>query len=432
MNEERGPVDLSVTRTDDVRSSDAPPPATLTRPAPLALEGGRAAPPIVGGVQLSRGEQLRRHGLLQDLIDERELDGLIIVANDYRGHKGTLRWVTDYNLGHRHGFAFVARGREPELVLPQNMAHGVAAQGWQTPVRYARRAAQGVVNAINELPSRERIGIVGLGEIMRVADAELLRSSLPTTLFVDVTLDFERVRAQKSAEELAGVRESTYIAEKCFARLLEIARPGITEREIGAEMYKTMFLLGGEDPLFLSMSGERMPDGTSAPRWNAPRDRVLHVGDQFVFSFELIGRLGYWMEFARAVVFGTPTDDQVRLNRAAADGMRAAADRMMPGATPAAVQRGMLDAVERHGAVSSYWSGHGLGQDVIEEPWIGREVVDADGAVEWPLDERMVLAMHPMVADRNGAGIAYLANSYVVTSGGGEPVSQIPLDIHVL
>jgi Xaa-Pro aminopeptidase len=106
---------------------------------------------------------------------------------------------------------------------------------------------------------------------------------------------------------------------------------------------------------------------------------------------------------------------------------------MVPGARPAAVQRGMLDAVEARGAMSSYWSGHGLGQDVIEEPWIGREVVDADETADWKLTERMVLAMHPMIKDtEGGGGISYLANSYIVTPGGGEAVSNVPLGIHVL
>jgi Xaa-Pro aminopeptidase len=83
--------------------------------------------------------------------------------------------------------------------------------------------------------------------------------------------------------------------------------------------------------------------------------------------------------------------------------------------------------------MSSYWSGHGLGQDVIEEPWIGREVVDADETADWKLTERMVLAMHPMIKDtEGGGGISYLANSYIVTPGGGEAVSKVPLGIHVL
>lgn len=381
---------------------------------------------------LSRDEQERRHGLLQELLDEQGFDALLIVGNDYRGHKGALRWATDYNLPHRHGYAIVAAGGPPELVLPQNLAQGAAAQGWSTPVRYARRAAQGVAVALRELPRRERVGVVGLDEVMRVADLELLREGLPDTRLLDASIAFERVRAQKSEEELAGVRESTYIAERCFERLLEIARPGMTEREIGAEMYRTMYLLGGEDPLFLSMRGERQPDGRTATRWAAPRDRVLHVGDQLIFSFELIGPLGYWMEFARTVVFGEPSEAQRRLNAAAIAGMGAAAAKMVPGAAPMAVQSALIEAVDAYGAASTYWSGHGLGQDVIEEPWIGREVVDAQENAEWELAERMVLALHPMVSDKRDGQMAYLANSYVVTPEGGKPVSDVSLGIHVL
>jgi Xaa-Pro dipeptidase len=382
--------------------------------------------------RLSRAEQERRHGLLQELLHAHDLDALIVAANDYRGHKGTLRWVTDYNLDHRHGFAFVAAGREPELVLPLNLAHNVAAQGWRTPARYGRRAVEAIVEAVAELPSAGRIGIVGRAEIMRVADAELLGDALPQSELVDVTAAFEAMRAVKSAEELDGVREATRIAERCFERLLEIARPGMTEREVGAEMYRVMYLLGGEDPLFLSMSGERLPDGTTAVRWNAPRDRVLGAGDDFTFSFELIGPLGYWMEFARTVVFGTPSETQSRLNRAVAAGMSAAAEQMRPGTQPASVQAAMLRGVQAHGATSAYWSGHGLGQDVIEEPWIGREVVDEAGPGALVLAQDMVLAMHPMVEDSARHGMAYMANSYIVTPSGGHAVSSIPLDLFVL
>lgn len=381
---------------------------------------------------LSREEQARRRRLLQSLLEAERYDALVIASNDYRGHKGALRWATDYNLPHRHGFAVFADGGEPELVLPQNLSQSGAAQGWSTPVRYARRAAEAVLEALLELPRRARVGIVGLGEVMRVADLELLREALPETRFVDASLAFERVRAQKSEEELAGVRESTYIAERCFERLREIARPGITEREIGAEMYKTAYSLGGEDPLFLSMSGERGEDGRTTTRWGSLRDRVLLAGDQLIFSFELIGPLGYWMEFARTIVFGEPTEAQRRLNAAATAGLRAGAAKMRPGGDPAEVQSELLAAVEAHGATCTYWSGHGLGQDVIEEPWIGREVVDAEQSADWELSERMVLALHPMVSDARDGQMAYLANSYIVTAEGGMPVSEVPLDIHVL
>ena len=49
---------------------------------------------------------------------------LVLAGNDYRGHKGALRWVGDYNLVHRYGYAVAAPERRARLLLPQNLATG--------------------------------------------------------------------------------------------------------------------------------------------------------------------------------------------------------------------------------------------------------------------------------------------------------------------
>ena len=85
-------------------------PRAVPRNDPVVWRTGTGAPaaqPLTGGVQLSAAERERRHGLLQDLLAAEGYDALVIAANDYRGHKGTLRWAADYNLLHRHGFAII-------------------------------------------------------------------------------------------------------------------------------------------------------------------------------------------------------------------------------------------------------------------------------------------------------------------------------------
>ena len=62
---------------------------------------------------LPASERGRRAAALDRLIAELELDALVLAGADYRGHKGTLRWVADYNLVHRYGFAIAAPGRAP-------------------------------------------------------------------------------------------------------------------------------------------------------------------------------------------------------------------------------------------------------------------------------------------------------------------------------
>ena len=384
-----------------------------------------------GAATLSASERDRRAAALQRLLEHEELDALVLAGADYRGHKGTLRWVGDYNLAHRYGFALVVPGAGPELLLPENL--GMGRPGWwDIPTRYVRHTGQGLVDRLCELGSPERIGVVGLGQVMKVEDYLALRAGLPHSELVDAGDAFERVRAMKSAEELEGVRESTRIAEACFERLLEITRAGMTEREVGAAMYERCFALGGEDPLFLTMYGVEV-GGHVRGRFGVPADRVLDTGSLFVFSFEFVGRLGYWMEFARMVVLGPPSELQVRLNAAVRDGMEAAAAAMIPGAAPADAQEALLTAVEAHGATSTYWSGHGLGQDVIEEPWIGLEVVqDRVTAATWTIEPSMAISIHPYVADRAGKGIGYMANTYVTGASPAEALSAVSLDLHVV
>ena len=81
---------------------------------------------------ISAGERERRAAALQRLLAEEGLDALVLAGADYRGHKGTLRWVGDYNLSHRYGFALVVPGSAPELLLPENLGMG-------RPAFYANR-----------------------------------------------------------------------------------------------------------------------------------------------------------------------------------------------------------------------------------------------------------------------------------------------------
>jgi Xaa-Pro aminopeptidase len=369
-------------------------------------------------------ERERRWQRLQDLIADENLDALILAANDYRGHKGTLRWVGDFDLAHRYGYALAAPGRDPSLLLPENLALQPLGQ-WPVEVAYARNLGDGLAAALAELAPR-RVGVVGLGQVMKVEDYLAVRTALPEAEIVDATMAFERVRAAKEPLELEGTREATRIAEAAFARVLEVAGAGITERQIGAEAARVALAEGGQDLLFLTMYGRERADGTVGGHFGIPHDRVLRPGDVHTFSFELIGPLGYWMELARMVSIGPPTELAQRLNVSVAASLQAGGDALAAGADPAAAQRAIEAAAAEHGTRCAYWSGHGIGQDVIEEPWVGLDVVqDRDAPPADPLAAGMVLSLHPFVIDDGDRGIGYMADTFIVEARGATPISDL-------
>src|SRR5262249_47271578 len=159
-------------------------------------------------------------------------------------------------------------------------------------------------------------------------------AAFPGAELVDAQEAFERARATKSEEEQEGLRESARIADACFERVLEVVRPGVAERAIGAAAYERCYALGGEDPLFLSMYPVEGAAGRVAGAFGPPGDRLLRRGDQHVFSFELIGPLGYWVELARMIVLGGPDELQARMNAAVAAGLEAARRELRPGRRP--------------------------------------------------------------------------------------------------
>ena len=378
---------------------------------------------------LPLAERDRRWQRLQDLIADENLDALVLAANDYRGHKGTLRWVGDFDLAHRYGYALAAPGRDPSLLLPENLALQPRGE-WPIEVAYARNLGDGLGAALRELGAR-RIGVVGLGQVMKVEDYLAVRAALPDAEIVDATMAFERVRAAKEPLELEGAREATRIAEKAFARILEVAGAGVSERTIGAEAARVALAEGGQDLLFLTMYGREREDGTVGGHFGIPHDRVLRPGDVHTFSFELIGPLGYWMELARMVSIGPATELTTRLNASVAAGLQAGGDALAAGADPGTAQRAIEAAAAEHGSHCAYWSGHGIGQDVIEEPWVGLDVVqDRDAPPAEPLATGMVLSLHPFVIDDGDQGIGYMADTFVVGEGGAAPISALSRDLY--
>jgi Xaa-Pro aminopeptidase len=380
---------------------------------------------------LPDSERQRRWDALQKLIATERLDALVLAANDYRGHKGTLRWVGDFNLAHRYGYALAAPGRDPSLLLPENLALQPLGE-WPIEVAYARQLGTGLTAALADLSPR-RIGVVGLAQVMKVEDYLAVRAALPDAEIVDASIAFERVRAAKDPLELEGARESTRIAEAAFARLLEVAGAGVSERQIGAEVTRMALAEGGEDPLFLTMYGRERADGKVGGHFGIPVDRILRPGDVHTFSFELIGPLGYWMELARMVVIGQPDELATRLNAAVAAGLQAGGDALATGADPSTAQAAIEAAAAEHGTHCAYWSGHGIGQDVIEEPWVGLDVVqDRDAPPPDPLAADMVLSLHPFVIDDGDQGIGYMADTFIVGTEGATPISSLSRDLYVV
>lgn len=380
---------------------------------------------------LTLAERDRRWAALSKAMGDREIDALVVVSNDYNGHRGGLRYLTNLHQAAFYSYVVLPRDGAAIPVLPMAMV-GYDRGDWIEDFHFTGDMKSGLVEVLKGLGAPGRIGVVGMSQIMRVEDYLFLKESLPGSEVVEASVLFEEVRSQKSAAEVEGLEEAGYIADQCLGRMLEIVRPGLSTREVCAEMFKHNAMLGGKDPIFLTMDGVVI-DGNSEVRWAQAADTVISPSGAFTFSFEMIGPSGYWVELCRMVTFAPLTEADQEIHAAVAAGIEVAKKGLKAGGRAEDVERDMLAAIDAKGARSAYWLGHGIGQDVIEAPWLGREVIQAEDqsrATSFEITESMAFAVHPFLLSTSRPGLAgYMADTVIAGPDGARPLSRYPLDV---
>lgn len=191
----------------------------------------------------------------------------------------------------------------------------------------------------------------------------------------------------RSHQEIARSEKATWIAERGYDRLREVARPGVREYELAAEIYCEMKELGGDDN-FLLMSASQH---NLAVR--AAGDRVLEEGD-IILAEITPSYQGQFAQLCRTVVIGKKPDgyDEAYaiLQRAMAAGQAAA----VPGVKMCEVAE-VINGPFRDAGYGDYCRppfmrvrGHGLGltSNLPGDVAVDNEIV---------LEEGMVFVMHP-------------------------------------
>jgi Xaa-Pro aminopeptidase len=120
---------------------------------------------------------------------------------------------------------------------------------------------------------------------------ETLREKIECDL-IDLTREFEKMRAIKSATELKFTREAAKIAAESCQRLKEVFRPGLTGYELAAEVELKARQSGAQD-LFFSIQPDSAPSGLTQPVSQAIQKSCgVEIGVEFK---------GYWAKLGRTL-----------------------------------------------------------------------------------------------------------------------------------
>lgn len=244
-------------------------------------------------------------------------------------------------------------------------------------------------------PYRLAYGVLSGGSPRRVALTDMmpalhvlgLRAGAPDAEQVLAGPVLRELRMRKDDVELAALRRAGEAIDRVHARMAEWLRPGRTEAEVGADIAAAIVAEGHAEVDFVVVGS----GPNSASPHHDVSDRVIEAGDVVVVDIGGPVPEGYNSDSTRTYVLGEPREPDVLsvytvLQRA----QQAAVDVIRPGVTAETV-----DATARQiiadagfGEYFIHRTGHGIGLDVHEEPYIiaGNEL---------PLEPGMAFSVEP-------------------------------------
>ena len=177
---------------------------------------------------------------------------------------------------------------------------------------------------------------------------------------------FTALRASKSEEELVFMRQAQAISEKALEEVLHIIKPGMTERQVAAELVYHMLKNGSEgnsfDPIVVTGAKSSMPHGV-------PGDEVIKEGDFVTMDFGSI-KGGYCSDMTRTVAVGQATEEMRNVYntvlKAQLAGISTARAGIAGKEIDAAARKVISDA--GYGEYFGHGFGHSLGLDIHEPP----------------------------------------------------------------
>ncbi|MPZ00232.1 MAG: M24 family metallopeptidase [Actinophytocola sp.] len=231
------------------------------------------------------------------------------------------------------------------------------------------------------------------------------------------------LRMRKDADEIAALRTAAAAIDRVHARVPSLLRAGRTEAEVGADIAAAIVEEGHTEAEFIIVGSG--PNGAS-PHHDVS-DRVIEAGDVVVVDIGGPIPEGYNSDCTRTYAIVQPSQPDVIDTYAVLEqAQRAAVQAVRPGVPASAIDAAAREPITAAGFGERFIhrTGHGIGLDVHEEPYLmaGNDL---------PLEPGMAFSVEPGIYQEGRWG-ARIEDIVVVTEDGVEPLNTQPHGLTVV
>jgi len=311
---------------------------------------------------------------------------------------------------------------QPALVLPRleeplarhelgEMADDISFVAWDEtddPIRLVQTIAAGALR-------------VAVQDQMWARFALRLRAALDPAQLVEAGPTMSALRRVKSPEEIERLREAAAAADAAMRSVTAEQLSGRTEVEVSRHIRELLLGAGNDTADFAIVAS----GPNSASPHHEAGERVIEVGDAVVLDFGGV-RSGYCSDTTRTAFVGDPAPEFAALYAVLREAQEAACEAVQPGIACSEIDdvaRGIIDDAG-YGAAFMHRTGHGIGLETHEEPYI----VSSNHE---PLQPGHAFSVEPGIYLREKWG-ARIEDIVVCTDGGGERLNTTSTELYIV
>jgi Xaa-Pro aminopeptidase len=232
----------------------------------------------------------------------------------------------------------------------------------------------------------------------------------------------EKLRMIKTEEEIQKINTAAEMADSAFTHIVDYIRPGITEKDVANELEFYMRKQGASSSAFdiIVASGQRsaLPHGVASKK-------LIEKGDMVTLDFGAYYQ-GYRSDITRTVAVGEPEEELKEIYTIVFEALSTALAEIKPDITGKKADAFTRDFITKKGYGEQYGhgSGHGIGLDIHEEPFMSTKC-------DIILKPGMVITVEPGIYIPNLGGVR-IEDDLLITDYGNKILTKSPKELIIL
>ena len=251
----------------------------------------------------------RRVKRIQEMMQEKNLDALIISGHASPGGMGGIRYITHAHLWGGVAYAILGANDPHPWLQVWSSYQAVWSRNETTTLPERVQSPTGDIVARTSEIAKEyaaggkRIGMVNMNKLMSIGTYHQFKEALEGYEIDEVTTEYNEIRQIKTPFELEAIQQNGAILDAA----MDVFQ---TEAYVGARYWDVCAAVEGYIKSFGSFWGRTKLSLDLTP-FTVPTDKDLRMQEEDIINFEIVyeSPYGYWLEMTTVFSFVDLPDD---------------------------------------------------------------------------------------------------------------------------